>query len=142
MTLENLTTLEERLSGGLSSLGSSTSKLKEEGFLPINISEIGEDLWKVIAQFAPFGMGNPKPIFRIKGEVKSIKQFGKEKNHLEVILADEKGREVKGISFFSTPDAYTFPLVAGVPCTLLANLEKSYFRNRPELRLRIVDIIP
>ena len=92
-------------------------------------------------------MGNPKPIFDIKGEIKSIKQFGKENNHLELVLTDpsnssgQVAKEVKAISFFSSPTSYKIALTPGSLCTLQANLEKSYFRNRPELRLRIVDII-
>jgi len=49
---------------------------------------------------------------------------------------------VKAISFFSSPDSYSPPLTPGASISLLANLEKSYFRSRPELRLRIVDIEP
>ncbi|KKR29845.1 MAG: hypothetical protein UT62_C0028G0001, partial [Parcubacteria group bacterium GW2011_GWC1_39_8] len=80
-------------------------------------------------------------IFKIlKVEIKSVKQFGKESNHLEVIF-NEGDREVKAISFFSSPESYSFPLTPGLYINLFAHLEKSYFRNRPELRLRIVDIM-
>ena len=137
VTLESLTTLEEKLSKALPQLGNLVSKLEEDKSLTINISDIGENLWDTISQFAPFGMGNEKPVFKIKGNIKSLKQFGKEGNHLELIL--DSG--IKAISFFSSSNTYN---LAPSPCsvTLLANLEKSYFRDRPELRLRIVNIEP
>ncbi|MBI1974439.1 MAG: single-stranded-DNA-specific exonuclease RecJ [Candidatus Zambryskibacteria bacterium] len=141
VTLENLTTLEERLSEALKKvavgqpLSCPTAKL-----LSINISDIGENLWNAISGFAPFGLGNPKPIFDIKGEIKSVRQFGKENNHMELVLTDGK-QDVKAISFFSSPETYKL-INFQTSVTLRANLEKSYFRNRPELRLRIVDIIP
>jgi len=114
---------------------------KEGNFLDISVSDINEDLWKVVSQFAPFGMGNEKPVFKInKALIKSVKNFGKEANHLEITL-NGKGSGLKAISFFKTMDSYETPLSPGVPINLVANLEKSYFRNRPELRLRIVDII-
>ena len=73
-------------------------------------------------------------------EIKSIRNFGKENNHLEVTF-NGGNKDMKAISFFSSPDSYSLPLAAGLRINLLAHLEKSYFRNRPELRLRIVDII-
>lgn len=137
ITLENLTALEERLSQALKSLPVDTEYLQaRRHFVSVQLEDIGENLWSMVSQFAPFGMGNEKPIFKIpKTEIKSIRQFGKENNHLELVL--ESG--IKAISFFSSPSTYN---LATSPCsyTLLANLEKSYFRDRPELRLRIIDI--
>lgn len=140
VTLENLTTLEDRLSRALETLpvGMETSEVAES--LPVRLEDIGENLWGVISQFAPFGMSNEKPILKIKGNLKSFKQFGKESNHLEVVLTSS-GKDVKAISFFSSASAYGLEPNA-YSCTMLANLEKSYFRNRPELRLRIVNIEP
>ncbi|OHA89996.1 MAG: single-stranded-DNA-specific exonuclease RecJ [Candidatus Zambryskibacteria bacterium RIFCSPHIGHO2_01_FULL_44_22b] len=139
VTLENLTTLEEKLSKALKSLKAVEPQLRGSTAKWIKIADIGENLWNTISPFAPFGMGNPKPIFDIKGEIKSFRQFGKENNHLELVLTDGK-KEVKAISFFSSPTAYSLLPTTKI-CTVRANLEKSYFRNRPELRLRIVDII-
>lgn len=134
VSLESLASLEECLSKALASL-SSSEEADSEG-LVISLSDIGESLWQTVSLFAPFGTGNEKPVFKIaNAPIKSIKQFGKEKNHLEVSL--DKG--IKAISFFSTPES--FNIAHTTPsCTLHAHLEKSYFRNRPELRLRIVNI--
>jgi len=141
VTLESLTTLEERLSKALSSLEAGLPST-DISLLDINLNDIGENLWNMISQFAPFGMGNKKPIFKIpKAEIKSVKKFGKEGNHLEITF-NGGNREIKAISFFTSPDSYPLPLTPGLRINLLAHLEKSYFRNRPELRLRIVDIQP
>ena len=140
VTLESLTTLEERLSKALLSL--EVGLLSADDFLlDINMNDIGENLWNLVSSFAPFGMGNKKPIFKIpKAEIKSVKKFGKEGNHLEVTF-NGGNKEIKAISFFTDPTSYSTLLTPGTHISLLANLEKSYFRNRPELRLRIVDII-
>src|SRR3989344_1471023 len=139
VTLENLTTLEEKLSSVLQKAVGQPLSCQTAKLLPISISDIGENLWNTISPFAPFGMGNPKPIFDIKGEIKSFRQFGKENNHMELVLTDGK-KDVKAISFFSSPETYKLTNLQ-TSVTLRANLEKSYFRNRPELRLRIVDIV-
>jgi single-stranded-DNA-specific exonuclease len=139
--LRNLATLEEKLS-----LAAENSKISLEGSekvknLPINLSDIGENLWQTVSLFAPFGVGNRKPVFKIpKAEIKSVKKFGKEGNHLEVLF-NGGNQEVKAISFFTNPESFGSRLLPGEKVDLLANLEKSYFGNRPELRLRIVDII-
>ena len=137
ITLENLTELQEKLSKVLTSLECPENKVSEKSGLVINISDVGENLWEVISKFAPFGMGNEKPIFKIpKAEIKSVRQFGKTNEHLELTLVPN----IKAISFFSSLTTYSL-LPTSRTCTLLANLEKSYFRDRPELRLRIVDIL-
>mgnify|MGYP003394090669 CR=1 FL=1 len=141
LSLENVPTLEEKLSQALLSLESKKDETKEENGLVISASDIGENLWSTVSQFAPFGMGNKKPVFKIpKAEIKSVKKFGKEGNHLEIVFGGGD-KQVKAISFFSDLESFPAPLTVGTSVNVLANLEKSYFRNRPELRLRIVDII-
>lgn len=144
--LENITTLEEKLSHALATLGDRASESEEEKGLVIGASDIGENLWNTVSQFAPFGMGNKKPVFKIsKAEIKSVKKFGKEGNHLEIIFTDKENLSrhngIKAISFFSSPENFNTALTPGLSVNLLANLEKSYFGGRPELRLRIVDIM-
>jgi len=46
---------------------------------------------------------------------------------------------VKAISFFSTPES--FSLHSSLELALCPFIWKIYFRNRPELRLRIVDVV-
>ncbi len=135
LTLESLTVLEEKLSLALENL---ESEEKEEiNSHSISLNDISEGLWQVVSQLAPFGVGNEKPVFKItNAPIKTIRQFGKEQNHLEISL----GNGLKAISFFSTPESYKLPSELAT-CTLHAHLEKSYYRNRPEIRLRIVDII-
>lgn len=102
--------------------------------------------WKTfdsVQKFAPFGVGNSKPVFLFpNSEIASTRQFGSDKNHLEVIFNGELDRKVKAIKFFSGPDSFGGSLSAGKSVDLLATLEKSTFgRGGPELRLRIVDIM-
>lgn len=132
VTLENLTMLEKKLSEALESLQS--KEAESASHFPINISDIGENLWNTVSQFAPFGMDNEKPVFKIpQAEIKSVKKFGKENNHLELELTNG----IRAIEFFSSRDIE----LEARSYTLVATLEKSYFRNRPELRLRVVDIL-
>ncbi|MBX4181340.1 single-stranded-DNA-specific exonuclease RecJ [Candidatus Parcubacteria bacterium] len=131
---ENIHTLEEKLSKALEKLESKA--VLEEETLPIRLEDVSEGLWQTVTQFAPFGTGNEKPVFKIvNAPIKNLRQFGKANEHMELTLSPR----LKAISFFSTPTSYSL-LPTSTSCTLHAHLEKSYFRNRPELRLRIVDI--
>ncbi len=135
VTLESLVTLEENLSNALLKLEMTEGKTHNS--LEIEMKDVGEGLYRVLNKLAPFGTGNPKPVFRINNaEIKSLKQFGKAKDHLELTLTPN----IKAISFFSNPESYSL-LPTTTLCNLDVHLEKSYFRGRPDLRLRIVDII-
>jgi single-stranded-DNA-specific exonuclease len=135
VTLESLINLEEKLSEAIKSL-QDRGEEKVSDSIKLELKEICEDLWRVVSQLAPFGTGNEKPVFEIKNTpIVGVRQFGKEGNHLEVMLPNG----VKAISFFSSPSTYKLGSDSKT-CTLRGHLEKSYFMNRPELRLRIVDI--
>ncbi len=109
----------------------------------ISLSSVTWRTYSLVERFAPFGIGNPKPLFLFENvRVVSARQFGKEENHLELILADEGGKRVKAIGFFMNLEQFTpFALEIGSNINLAATLEKSTFRGTPELRLRIVDVL-
>jgi single-stranded-DNA-specific exonuclease len=101
-----------------------------------------ESTHQQVLRLAPFGVGNEKPLFMLEGVTpSSVKQFGKEKNHLELTFLDKEGKEVRAISFFVKPESFTNVPEIDKKVNLLATIEKSTFRNKTELRLRIVDII-
>ncbi len=108
----------------------------------ITVDDVTMENYSVIEKLAPYGMGNPKPTFMLTDvPITTIKEFGKEKNHLELIFTNKKGRPVKAITFFKTRESFSRSLSAGERINLIATFDKSTFGGRTELRLRIVDII-
>jgi single-stranded DNA-specific DHH superfamily exonuclease len=101
--------------------------------------------WKTynqIEQLAPFGIGNPKPMFLFENSmVVGVKQFGKSKEHLELIFKNSNQKPIKAIAFFTEPEDFTKAPKINIPINLVATFEKSMFGYNPELRLRIVDSI-
>ena len=70
----------------------------EEKFINLNIKDINRNLFDQIKIFTPFGVGNEKPIFKIKlndDDFLKTKRFGKGNEHLEIII-----NGVRGIEFF------------------------------------------
>lgn len=103
----------------------------------LSMNEVNDVTWNAIAPLAPFGEGNPKPVFAFRNmKPLSVRRFGKKSEHLE-ILYEKSGGQVKAVKFFVSKE---LEQKAVEPHTLVANLEKSYFGTRPELRLRIVEI--
>ena len=140
VTDENIHTLEEKLSEKYTELKRSNErKIVEDA--DIELASVSEETNKILENLAPYGCENPKPIFSFKQvTVESSRQFGKEKNHLELIVTDGKHRK-KGIAFFSSGENFGLKLDAGDVVTVVGTVEKSYFLNRPELRIRILDIV-
>lgn len=94
----------------------------------------------MLAQLAPFGLGNPKPLFLFPNVlIQKTKQFGKEKNHFEMTVSDTRA-ERTAMSFFADENTFTRKAVVGEKVDLVATLDKSYFAGRTTIRLRIVDV--
>jgi single-stranded-DNA-specific exonuclease len=109
--------------------------------LSITLDSLTWRLYDDVSRLAPFGVGNPKPLFCFERVVPvEIKHFGKEKNHLEIIFKKENGATVSAIGFFMEAGDFDTSVEVGKPLCLLATLEKSTFKRTPELRLRIVNV--
>jgi single-stranded-DNA-specific exonuclease len=138
---ENIHFLEDRLNEAYIKL--KKDKILEDILVDkkLSIDDVNWDTWQTIEKFAPFGFENPKPLFLFENiEIFNTKLFGKESNHLELKFKNGKGKDVTAIAFFQNGEKFSVPVKLGNKINLVATLEKSQFRNFPELRLRIVDI--
>jgi single-stranded-DNA-specific exonuclease len=108
----------------------------------ISLDDVTMENYNIIEKLAPYGTGNPKPMFMFEGvPITTVKEFGKEKNHLELMFTNTHGRPVKAITFFKDRNSFNRSISAGERRNLTATFDKSTFGGRTELRLRIVDII-
>ena len=105
------------------------------------ISEVTPALFREITSLAPFGIGNPKPVFLVTGAtVSAVRTFGRAKNHIEVLLScAQTGIEARAFDFFKTAESFTHAPVAGNAVNVLATIERDSYRGG--LALRIVDIM-
>lgn len=106
----------------------------------LNIKNISEKSVNEILRLAPFGVGNQKPTFIFRDIVpEKINRFGKAKEHLSINFRDGSST-IRAIAFFASPDQFGDSLKEGIKTNLVANVEKSDFGGRREIRLRIVDL--
>lgn len=74
---------------------------EKEGFLgEIGVGVLGNEMLRVIESFAPYGEGNPEPMFCIRElEIIESKKIGKEKEHTS-LKCRAFGRPIKAVAFF------------------------------------------
>jgi single-stranded-DNA-specific exonuclease len=106
----------------------------------LSLSDVTDGLIRTLRTLAPYGEGNPKPLFKFRDVVpESVTIFGKAKDHTKMRFMSGVGR-IDAIAFFKLPEHFAVLPEAGKPLTLIAHIEESYFMGRKEVRLRIVDI--
>jgi single-stranded-DNA-specific exonuclease len=118
---------------------------RQAGKIPVDakmeIDEVNDETFGILEKLSPFGVGNEKPLFLFENiKIEEANKFGKENGHLKLIFKNSRGSRVPAIAFFADENSWSTPIKAGEKINMIANLEKSYFGNRPEIRLRIVDI--
>lgn len=141
---EKIHLLETEIITALGKIKIDSNDAPQEIFIDkkMSIDDANWETYKSIEKLAPFGPGNPKPIFIFENlKIGAVKNFGKEKNHLEISFVKSNGKKISAIGFFMTGDEWGIELREGEKINLVATMEKSMFRNFPELRLRIVDIL-
>lgn len=108
----------------------------------MSVDEFDNKSFELVEKLAPFGTGNPKPVFLFENApVSAVKNFGKENNHLQISLAKKNGGTVPAIGFFMDAAKFGKEIKAGDEINLVGTLEKSFFRGFPELRIRILDVV-
>ncbi len=139
---ENVHLLEKKLSEVYVKIGQSENSIKSIIVdRRLSLEEVSWETYKIINRLAPFGIGNEKPIFLFANvEIESLRSFGRDGAHLEVSFLKNNNKIIKAIGFFTTVDQYKKVPKKGDKINLIANIERSMFKNYPELRLRIIDI--
>ncbi|MBP9719568.1 MAG: single-stranded-DNA-specific exonuclease RecJ [Candidatus Levybacteria bacterium] len=138
---EEIHFLEKRLNEASDKLN--IKRKTEENFVDAEIAldEVGGNLFNDINKLAPFGVGNPKPSFIFRN-IKPIliKKFGKSNDHVEFVFKKNNEDKVSAISFFGEKEKWMDKVKVGEGVDLVASIEKSMFRGRPEIRLRVIDV--
>lgn len=139
---EHIFTLQEALNEAYVSLGNAAIvPVVHTVDAALSLESVFGEMRRALAQLAPFGTGNAKPLFAfVRVAPSEVSVFGKAMEHLKLVFQTDKG-PLEAIAFFSSPDSYAVVPVAGEPLTLLAHIEDSFFMGRRQTRLRIVDIV-
>ncbi len=109
--------------------------------MELSLEMINKSLLVAQKQCAPFGHSNSKPVYLINN-VKPIKVevFGKIKEHTKLVF-ETTGIAKEAIAFFKLPDSFTKTPSTDSTFSILVHLEESYFMNRLQVRLRVIDVV-
>jgi single-stranded-DNA-specific exonuclease len=139
---EEIHFLEERLNSAYEKIPK--KEISEEVVLVdahLEIDDVNKKLFDEVNMLAPFGAGNPKPIFEFNQiKVQEVRKFGKNNEHIEISFKNSKGYLVKAIQFFKSFDSLPENAREGREINLRAFVEKNTFGWKEEIRLRIVEI--
>ncbi|GAE94135.1 single-stranded-DNA-specific exonuclease RecJ [Gracilibacillus boraciitolerans JCM 21714] len=104
----------------------------------IMISDIDMKLLETIDQLAPFGMGNPKPLFHLEATPSDIIQIGgATKNHLKMKFAED-GVQIDSIGFNL---GSKFPLLAKqTPIEVIGELQVNEWNGIRKPQIMIKDV--
>ncbi|MBI2612227.1 single-stranded-DNA-specific exonuclease RecJ [Candidatus Kaiserbacteria bacterium] len=139
---ERIHTLHESLvsaSANIPAVASDTDESVHDAL--ITLPEVTERLLEEVSKLAPFGIGNPKPRFLVSSiTVSSVRIFGRDRNHVEVIVSCERtGISARAFDFFNSPEGFMHTPSIGGSVRLLATVERDTFRGG--LALRLVDVL-
>jgi len=139
---EHIFTLSDKLNQTFSELGHAA--LVAEPLVvdaALSLDEVFGRVRQTLTALAPFGIGNPKPLFAFTAVTPlTVEQFGKSREHVKLTFSATR-HPLEAIAFYKTTSGFTREPAPESPCTLLAHIEDSFFKGRRSTRLRIVDIV-
>ncbi len=128
--------LEDALNGAIESVGDTEKAVIAHTPIEVPLAVATTRHHQVIRRFAPFGVGNPEPLFLFKDvEVVNAKKFGKTREHLECVVKDATA-SMTAFTFFASDELCAL-CAPGATISFTATLEPG-FRSGVRLRIREV----
>lgn len=108
----------------------------------LSAEEVNDAVVKTLEAFAPFGMGNARPVFYLPNiTLHEVVWFGKAKEHIKLRFKTEKGTR-EAMAFFAARDLGEFAqsIASGQTVSLFGNVERDVRTRVP--RIRLTNIVP
>ncbi len=108
----------------------------------IDFKDVTKKLFTDLKKLAPFGPGNPKPIFRTRNvyDYGTSKVVGKHQEHIKLELVDSKSSNVMNGIAFGQSDAARY-IKSKRSFDIVYTVEENLYK-RGEVQLQIEDIMP
>lgn len=114
-----------------------TRVLKIDCELPLPV--LDQSVYDSLQQLAPYGMGNPEPVFASRGvKVENIRVLGKENNHLKLWVSED-GKSFEAIAFGMGELASEIKI--GNKIDIAYSLDENTWNGNTKLQLKIKDIL-
>lgn len=122
-------------------------RLSKDDLLPtlridalLTASEVDVSLAEAVARFAPFGVGNPEPVFALPPlQVVESRSVGQDQQHWRLVLRSSRGEPIDAIGFDMAP-AYAARFAPGDWVQAAGTLSLDEWNGRPRVQLRLRDV--
>ncbi len=132
--------LEEELSNNLKK----TEKIEDKKIIldaEISMDDVTMENYKQIEKLEPYGMENQKPHFLFADvEIFFVKEFGKNKEHLELSFKNSRNYAVKAMTFYYKDSLGEREFSVGEKIDLVASFDLNRWNGNEFLRLKIEDV--
>jgi single-stranded-DNA-specific exonuclease len=109
--------------------------------MELAMTEITPELVRYLAYAAPFGLGNPTPVFALRGVMaEEVRGVGRDGAHLKLRLVDgDVGLPAIG---FRMTETHGEVARSGGPLDVAVKLEEDEWRGRRRIQAKLVDLKP
>ncbi len=137
LNFESLLGFEETLNEAYAKLDFKENEQKEVSY-SLKSHDLSWTFFKHLRRLAPFGIGNPAPLFLFNNiEILSKRRFGRHKEHLELIFKSRfSEKSAKAIAFFAQEEYFDMDIKK-----IYGYVEKSSFRGLLDLRIHIEELL-
>lgn len=123
------------------------SKITEEMLIPeveidlkLTLNEINFKFIRILKQFAPFGPGNPSPVFQTDGVMDNGNGRLLKNKHLKLTLGHmEYASNPMPAIGFQLGDHYNY-IIKGKPFNICYHIEENEWNNKKDIQINIKDI--
>ena len=134
LTDEELSVFEKKINERMSEVPQPVDKELHVD-LDLALSDITEKLADALKGLAPFGIGNPTPVFQSRAKILFVNTMGKTKQHIKFVGQDlEKKTHQLECIYFSPSEAQKKLLNAGNTVSIMYTIETSYWQGRKQLK--------
>ncbi len=133
---DNIHFLEEALNAAIASVDHTGADKDTLDVIALPLVSSTTRHLSVVRKFAPFGVGNTEPHFMFEGLlIMSVKMFGKQKEHIEVMIRDSTA-SATAFTFFADEKLIS-QLTEGNTVTIIGTIEAGW---RGGVRIRIQEV--
>ncbi|WP_456058026.1 single-stranded-DNA-specific exonuclease RecJ [Campylobacter hominis] len=133
---QNLSEFKRKINNACFNVNHGNFTFADEILGELNLSELDNEMLKILEFYEPYGQKNPRPLFKLENAiVKNIKIIGKEKNHAKIAI--EKNNAIREGLFFN----FNFLPQVGDSFSFIASIGKNSFRGEISPELIIKEIL-
>lgn len=110
--------------------------------MEIYLKDVTNELWQSIQDLAPFGFGNPEPVFVSRGVIpKDVRLIGKDNRHIKLRVTDDRLRITLDSIGFNMGELYG-ALEKGEPIDITYTIDMNEWNGSRKLQLKLKDLNP